>query len=142
MNKKISGYGQLALVGLMCLGGWLALGSGARFLTGFILVISSFAGFAFLVRRTTGRPLAQGESEVWSRVKAGGKSNYIRKAVVKGFLLGVISSSLALLKTLKETGFTVRNLVLFIALVSIATFLGYYLAVRAWDANEKRNKRP
>jgi hypothetical protein len=142
MNKKDSSYSLLVLVGLMCLGGWLALGSsGTRFFTGFILVISSFAGFIFLMRRENTRPLSRREAEAWGRVKEGGKSNYIRKAFVKGLLMGMVSSAVAVFSLNKGRSFGAYDLALFAALVLVVTFVVSYMSVRVWELNEKRSKK-
>jgi hypothetical protein len=143
MRGKSSGLAILILVALMSAGGQLALGSsGARFLVGFILAMGSFAGFIFLVRRENDRPLTRSEADAWGNVQAGGKSNYIRRAVFKGLLLGVISSSAAVYSLHKGGGFGAYDLALFVALVFVVTFTFYYLALRMWDRNEKRGRKP
>ncbi len=135
---KYARYGILILVGLMCLGGWLVLGTGIQVSVGYTLVIVSFAGLVFLARREAARPLSQGEVEVLSRAKAEGKRKYIRTAIAKGLLLGLVSSALALSDTFKETGFSIHNLILFFALVLIITFTCCYMAVRMREANESK----
>ncbi|MBV8858216.1 MAG: hypothetical protein JOZ02_14895 [Acidobacteria bacterium] len=128
---------------LMSAGGWLALGaSGARLLAGYALVIGSFVGFAFLVRRENARPLSQREADAWGHVREGSKSKYIRKAVVKGLLLGAASSSAAVYSQKKGEGFGAYDFALFVALTLIVTFAMYYLAVRMWDVNERRSRKP
>ncbi|PYS78399.1 MAG: hypothetical protein DMF67_01665 [Acidobacteria bacterium] len=143
MSGKSSGLTLLILVALMSAGGWLILGSsGVRLLAGYTLVVSSFAVFAFLVRRENTRPLTRREVGAWDHVQAGGRSNYIRKAVVKGLLLGVVSSSVAVYSQHSGGGFGAYDLALFAALVLVVTFAMYYLADRMWDLNEKRSKKP
>lgn len=143
MRGKSSGLTPLILLALMSAGGWLVLGaSGALLLAGYVLALGSFAGFAFLVRRKNARPLSRGEADVWSHVREGSKSKYIRKAVIKGLLLGVAGGSTAVYSQNKEEGFGAYDLALFVALVLIVTFAMYYAAVRMWELNEKRSKKP
>ena len=143
MSGKSSSLTPLILVALMSAGGWLALGpSGMRFLAGFILIMGSFAGFVFLARRQNARPLSRREADAWGHVQAGGKSAFIRKAVVRGLLLGVVSSSVAVYTQHQGGGFGAYDLALFAALVLVVTFAMYYLAVKMWELNEKRSKRP
>ena len=142
MNVKRTGLSQLILLAVMCLGGWLALGSGVRLLTGFILLVGSSAWLLFLARRKLSQPLAQREVEVWSRVSESGKSRYIRKAVIMGLLVGVVSSSLVLFNSIKDKGVSAEGVEIFAATVLIVTFVFYYAAVRIWDATENRNKKP
>jgi hypothetical protein len=143
MSGKSSSLTPLILVALMCAGGWLTLGSsGMRFLAGFPLVMGSFAGFIFLVRRQNARPASRGEADAWGNTQAGGKGNFVRKAVVKGLLLGVVSSSAAVYSRHEGGGFGAYDVALFVALVFIVTFAFYYLALRMWDLNEKRGKKP
>jgi hypothetical protein len=133
----------LILLALMSAGGWLVLGaSGARLLAGYVLAIGSFAWFAFLVRRENVRPLSRREADAWGRVREGSKSNYIRKAVVRGLLLGTVSSAAAVYSGNKGESFGAYDLALFVALVLIVTFAMYYCAVRMWELNERRSKKP
>jgi hypothetical protein len=143
MSRKSSSLTLLILMALMSAGGWLALGSsGLRFLAGFILVMGSLAWFVLLVRRGNARPLSRREADAWGHVQAGGKSTYIRRAVMKGLLLGVVSSAVAVYSQHESGGLGAYDLALFVALVLIAVFAMYYLAVRMWDLNEKRSKKP
>ena len=135
---KYARYGILILVGLMCLGGWLVFGAGIQAVVGYTLVIGSFAGLVFLARREAARPLSQREAEVLSHAKAEDKRKYIRTAITKGLVLGLVSASLALSNTFKETGFSIHNLILFFASVLIITFACCYMAVRMWEANESK----
>lgn len=143
MSGQSSSLTQLALVALMSAGGWLALdASGARLLVGLILIMLPFAGLIFLARRENARPLSQMEANAWRHVQAGGRDNFIRRAVVKGLLLGVVSSSVAVYGQQKGRGLEAYDAALFVVLVLVVTFAMYYLAVRMWDLNERRSKEP
>jgi hypothetical protein len=124
----------------MCLGGWLSLGSGTRLLAGFTLAVISVAGLVVLARRKNSLPPSRREEEAWGYMREQGKSHYIRKAVIKGALLGVASSSLAVFVSAKDTGLRARDLGLFVALTLIITFAFYYTATKVWDANNKRGR--
>ncbi|HKC65469.1 MAG TPA: hypothetical protein VKB86_17640 [Pyrinomonadaceae bacterium] len=142
MDWKRSGLIRLILLALVSLGGWLALGSGVSFLIGFILAVSSASVLIYLMRQAISRPLTQRENKVWSHMSEGGRSRYILKAVLRGLLVGVVGSSIALFNSVKEKGLNADNVEIFFAVVFVSVFTFYYMAVKFWDVNEKRSKKP
>jgi hypothetical protein len=141
MSRDSSGLIQLLLVAVMSCGGWLALGSGPRFLAGSILVLAALAGLVYFARRKNARPLDGREAEVWEGVRERGRRSYIRRAVIMGLIMGAGSSSVAVFGRGGGVSFGARDIGLFVALVAIITFACYYAAVRIWDVNEQRGKR-
>jgi hypothetical protein len=141
MNGKSFGLLQLLLLALATCGGWLALGSARQFIAGSALILVASAGLIFLARRENSRPFDEREAEVWEATKRGGRRGYIRRSVIAGLFLGVVSSSAAVLTRENDVSFSAWDVGLFVALVSIITFGCYYAAVRMWETNEQRSKR-
>src|SRR5436305_12402392 len=101
MSGKTRGLHQLILLVLMCVGGWLALDSGVRFLIGLILIFGSATWLLLLIKVRLSQPKTKGEAKVWGKVSEGGKGKYIRKAIIMGSLLGVASNSILMFESFK-----------------------------------------
>jgi hypothetical protein len=125
----------------MCVGGWLAPGSGARLLIGLILIFSSATWLLLLIKGRLSKPMAKSEAKVWGKVSEGGKGKYIRKAIVMGLPLGIASNSILMFDSFKVRGISAEDLEIFVSTTLIATFTFGYGAARIRDLNVKRNKK-
>jgi hypothetical protein len=72
----------------------------------------------------------------------GGKGKYIRKAIMIGLLLGIVSNSVLMFDSFKTRGITAEDLEIFAATTLILIFTFGYGAAKIWDLNEKRCKKP
>jgi hypothetical protein len=147
MFRKYSGLAYLLLIALGVLGAWLNGWfmdsvdnlSSLRLISGFIILIGSMAGIILLIRHNM-RPMNQREIVVWEIIRKRGKHNYIRNAIIRGLLLGLISISYPVLSDYWKTksfNLILDSLWLYVALFLIVIFGMYYAAIRTWNANEK-----
>lgn len=103
-------------------------------LFGFFIFLGAIIGFFYLVGQNR-RPLNESEIAAWRSVREGGKRRYIGQALIKGFVLGLVCSSFAVLSYNSNIGFSALSL--FATLVFIIMFGSYYAAVRFWKSNEE-----
>src|SRR4051812_38887213 len=142
MSGETRGLDQLILLVLMCVGGWLALDSGVRLLIGLILIFSSVTWLLLLKRRQLSKPMAKREEEVWGQASERGKSQYIRRAIIMGLLLGITGNFVRIFGSSKSRGISAEDLEIFAATTLIGAFTFGYGAAKIWDLNEKRSKKP
>ena len=90
MSRNVSGLVQLLLMALMLVGVWLASSRDSTLLIGLLLGLGAAAGLIVLARRENSLPLDQDERAAWEIIRAKGKRLFVLKAVMKGFILGLI----------------------------------------------------
>ena len=100
---------------------------------GFFIFASSLIVFFYFVGRYR-RPMNEAEAGAWKQVREKGKTSYIRLALVRGTLMGLLSGFFAVFNS-DGTGF--NRLSFFILVTSIITFASYYAAIRFWKSNEE-----
>lgn len=103
-------------------------------LLGFFIFVGSLIGIVYLIGQRK-RSMSQDVLAVWEVQRRKGKRHYIRGAVIMGFILGLLSSSLVIAYTAGEEGFG-SQISTFIIFVLLVTFACYYAAVRTWNINE------
>lgn len=106
---------------------------------GFFIFLGSLIGILLLIRQNL-RPMSQREMLAWETIREKGKRSYIRNAIVRGFILGLISITWPLISDywkVKSFGSIINSLWIHVALFLVVIFASYYAAIRTWDANEK-----
>ncbi len=101
---------------------------------GLFISVGSIIVFFYLVGRYR-RPMNEAEAVAWKQVRENGKTSYIRLVLIRGCLMGLVSSSLAVFYSGSSTGLS--RLGLFIMVASIITSASYYAAIRFWKSNEE-----
>jgi len=142
MSKNVAGLVQLFLMVLLLVGMWLASSSGSTLLIGLLLSLGAVVGLVVLARRENSLPLDRDERAAWEIIRAKGKRHFVLRAVMKGFILGLIFLVYHLIHS-RWTGepFTATDGFLLIILF-IILYIGssYWAAIRAWSLNEERYK--
>jgi hypothetical protein len=108
-------------------------------LLGFGLFVGALIGIALLVRRKT-TALSPEQLSEWDRIRARGRGRYIRAAVVKGLLAGVLALSWPFMSDYQKTG-SMRLIIdswwIYLVLFLTCILAMYYAAIRTWNGNEK-----
>ena len=106
---------------------------------GFFLLVGSLIGVVLVFRRnqhSTHKP----DMSDWEVVREKGRSSYIKSALLKGTLLGLVAISWPVLSDYRNGNFrnqSLNSLWIYIAIMLLCVFGGYYAANRTWDANER-----
>ena len=132
---------KLLLMVLMLTGAWLVW-SDTTLLFGLLLSFGAVAGLVILIRRENTRPFEEDERAAWEIVRAKGKRLYLLRAVMYGFVLGLIFMTYYVIRS-RWTGepFTGSyGFLLIIFFVILYAGGSYYAAIRKWSMYEERYK--
>jgi len=116
--------------------------SGLEMLTalfGFLLFLGALIGIVLMIRQNM-RPMNEREIFEWEILRRKGRGAYIRQAILKGVLFGLLAISWPVISDyLKERSFDlmVDSLWIYVALFLTCVLGAYYAAIRIWDANER-----
>ena len=152
MTRRNSILAYMILIAFGILGAWLVgMFEGeepAKDISGLDMLLS-FAGFFIflgaligivLVIRQNMRPMSQKEIVGWEIIRKRGKRSYIRNAIVKGILFGLIGISWPVMSDFFKTksfSLILDSIWIYVALFLTCVFAAFYAAVRIWDANER-----
>lgn len=147
MFRRHSVIVYLLLLALVIFGAWLngqfiddvSEVSFLRLISGLIIMMGALIGIILLIRHDM-RPMDQRVLTVWGVIRAKGRRNYLRGAVVRGVIFGLVLFLWPLISHLwKAESFAsvADSLWVYVALYLTCVFGVYYAAVRTWDANEK-----
>ena len=148
-RKSIVIYSGLIIAGV--LGAWLAglfepatpsaeISGGELLLAflGFFLLVGALIGVVLVFRKNMQSGNTH-DMSAWEVVREKGKGAYIKSALLKGVLLGLVAITWPVLSDYwkGDVSQTLNSLWIYIAIVLICVFGGYYAAKRTWDANER-----
>ena len=101
---------------------------------GFFIFAGSLIAFFYFVGRYR-RPMNEAEVAAWKQVRENGKPSYLRLVLIRGCLMGLVSSSVVVFYSDGSTALS--RLGLFIVMASIITLASYYAGIRFWKSNEE-----
>ncbi len=152
-RKSIVIYSGLVIAGV--LGAWLAglfepatpsaeISGGELLLAflGFFLLVGALIGVVLVFRKSMQSRNKLDMSD-WEVVREKGKGAYIKSALLKGVLLGLVAITWPVLSDYWKGDLinqTLNSLGIYIAIVLICVLGAYYAAIRTWDANERSYK--
>ncbi len=152
MTRRNSILVYVILIALGILGAWLVgLFEGEKpaeeisgldmllSLAGFFIFLGALIGVVLVIRQNM-RPMSQEEIAGWEIIRRRGKRSYIRNAIVKGVLFGLIGITGPVMSDfweVKSFSLVMDSVWIYIALFLVCVFAAFYAAIRTWDANER-----
>ena len=152
MTRRNSILAYMILIALGILGAWLVgmfegeepAGdiSGLEVLlslVGFFIFLGALIGIVLVIRQNM-RPMSQKEIAGWEIIRKRGKRSYIRNAIVKGILFGLLGISWPVMSDfwkVKSFSLIRDSIWIYVALFLVCVFAVFYAAIRTWDANER-----
>lgn len=121
--------------------------SGLEMLTalfGFLLFVGALIGIVLMIRQNQ-RPMNEREMFEWEMLRREGRGNYIRRAILKGVLFGLLTITWPLISdylSARSFGPMVDSLWIYVALFLTCVLGAYYFAVRIWNTNERDFEAP
>jgi TRAP-type C4-dicarboxylate transport system permease small subunit len=152
MSRRNSVLAYVILIAFGILGAWL-IGmfegekpaeniSGLDMLlsfVGFFIFLGALIGIVLVIRQNM-RPMSRKEIAGWEIIRRRGKRSYIRNAIVKGILFGLIGISWPVISDfwkVKSFSLIMASIWIYAALFLVCVFAAFYAALRIWDGNEK-----
>jgi hypothetical protein len=108
---------------------------------GFLNLVAALIGIVLLIRRYL-RHSTEGDMTEWKTIRKQGKERYIRAAIVKGILLGLVFllPLIAYYPKVNSFGPGLNRFWIYAALVVASVFSFYLAALRTWNAKERDYK--
>jgi hypothetical protein len=112
-------------------------------LLGFLILVGSIAGMLLLFRHNQ-TPIDQEELSRWELVRSLGRGRYVRKLVLRGFIVGLLAILWPAVTDYVRTGSITSVLGsawIYLAILLTCVFGMYYAAIRTWRSYEDLRDR-